>query len=108
MLICSILTSFGLGGIEGFESLSVEEEEWEEGDVVEEDDGEEAGEEVEDEEVDVVGEMGGGVGKSLSVEWWEVLGDTVWEVLSLSGSSVSVEVFERSEEELGSWCRGQV
>ena len=27
MLICRILTSFGLGGIEGFESLSVVEEE---------------------------------------------------------------------------------
>ena len=40
-MICNILKSFGQGGIGGFESLSVAEEECEESDMGEADEGEE-------------------------------------------------------------------
>ena len=58
MLICSILKSLGLGGVRGFESLSVEEVECEESDVGESREG------------DVEGAGGGEEreGRSLSVE----------------------------------------
>ena len=63
MLICSILKSLGLGGVRGFESLSVEEVECEESDVGESGEGEE-------EEGGEVGVEGAGEreGRSLSVE----------------------------------------